>query len=297
MSASVITIVRDRSDHLRRLVDGLRRCDPPADDLVIVDMGSTPPIGNEETCDRNGRLGGAADRPAIRITRVDGVGSLPLAAARNLGADLASSERLIFLDVDCIPAPDLVGAYLAAAPDVVACAPVRYLRDGWSEELADCIDVSALWAVSEAHELRPAPLVDTVDDRYELFWSLSFAVDRELWDLLGGFDEEYVGYGGEDTDLALTARRLGVPLLWLASGTAFHQWHPSADPPTMHLADIVANARRFHTKWLRWPMQGWLAAFADQRLIRWQPEASTIEIVRTSGSPDDAPTSVVVTSG
>lgn len=36
-----------------------------------------------------------------------------------------------------------------------------------------------------------------------------------------------------------------------------------------HLADIVANARCFRSKWGVWPMRGWLRAFADAGLIRW----------------------------
>ena len=281
MNASVITIVRDRPEHLLRLVDGLRRCDPPAEELVIVDMCSTPPV--DLAAFAGSGLEAVPARPSIRIIRLDGVAAVPLAAARNLGAAVAAAERLIFLDVDCIPAPDLVGAYLAAPPGVVACAPVRYLQADWAVGLDDGADASALWTRSEAHELRPAPSVDIVDDRYELFWSLSFSVDRRLWGRLGGFDEVYVGYGGEDTDLAFTARELDVPLLWLAAGTAFHQWHPSPEPPTTHLADIVANARRFHSKWSHWPMQGWLAAFAARGLIRWEPGMAIVEVVGAAG--------------
>ncbi|MGU3330967.1 glycosyltransferase family 2 protein, partial [Methylobacterium mesophilicum] len=40
---------------------------------------------------------------------------MPLAAARNRAAEAAARDLLVFLDVDCIPASGLVGAYAASA--------------------------------------------------------------------------------------------------------------------------------------------------------------------------------------
>ena len=104
---------------------------------------------------------------------------------------------------------------------------------------------------------------------YELFWSLNFAVTRQTWEEVGGFDESYVGYGAEDTDLGFRARALGVPAWMVCGAEAYHQHHGSAGPPREHLHSIVANARRFHDRWGQWPMEGWLQAFAEQGLVRW----------------------------
>ncbi|WP_300342830.1 galactosyltransferase-related protein [Nesterenkonia sp.] len=48
----------------------------------------------------------------------------------------------------------------------------------------------------------PPPGEIRCTDDYELFWSLSFAVRREVFDQIGGFDAGYTGYGAEDTDFA-----------------------------------------------------------------------------------------------
>ena len=55
---------------------------------------------------------------------------------------------------------------------------------------------------AEPHPARPRPAADDgpAADDLRLFWSLSFAVDAARLGRVGGFDEAYVGYGGEDTD-------------------------------------------------------------------------------------------------
>ena len=265
MSAlSVLTIVRNRQTHLDQLVEGLRRSDRRPDELVIVDMSDTP-------------VTMAAADFAIRIERLDG-GTLPLAAARNRAAALAAFDRLLFLDVDCIPLAACLGRLGEALDheDALLCADIRYLgpgdaAPGWTEP--------ALLAGGASHPARLFPAEGVRrEDNPGLFWSLGFAIRRETFQALGGFDEGYVGYGAEDTDFGVRAAGAGLPLLFVGGAIACHQHHDSHEPPVQHLADIVRNARRFHAVHGWWPMPGWLEAFADMGLIDWQDAA--IEMLR-----------------
>ncbi len=115
----------------------------------------------------------------------------------------------------------------------------------------------------DPHPARPAPPAGAVERATDLrlFWSLSFAVDAATWTAVGGFDEGYEGYGGEDTDFGQRAAAAGVPMWWVGGATAYHQWHPVSSPPVEHLHDVVRNANRFHDTWGWFPMEGWLAAF------------------------------------
>ena len=116
---------------------------------------------------------------------------------------------------------------------------------------------------------------------YEEFWSLSFAVGREVFfGGIGGFDEGFLGYGAEDTDFAFTARERGVPLAWVDEARAFHQHHETYDPPLQHLEDIVSNARRFKEKWGVWPMEGWLSEFAAMGLVAWEQTGEKLSLLR-----------------
>ncbi|GAA0553519.1 hypothetical protein GCM10010172_40070 [Paractinoplanes ferrugineus] len=198
---------------------------------------------------------------------------LRLAAGRNQGARTADAGLLVFLDADCLPGPGLLARYRAAAdahPGALLCGPVTYLPKGVRP-----VDATALPALTAPHAARPAPpdgehVVAGPDD-YRLFWSLSFAVTAPTWDTLGGFDEAYQGYGGEDTDLARTAAAAGVPLVWVGGAHAYHQYHPTSSPPWQHLDDILRNGRLFAERWGSWPMQGWLDAFAEAGAIEPTP--------------------------
>jgi hypothetical protein len=133
---------------------------------------------------------------------------------------------------------------------------------------------------------RPVPADGATQDepRHELFWSLSFAVAPATHARIGGFDEAYTGYGGEDTDYAFRARDAGVPLRWVGGAWAHHQHHPVSSPPREHLHDIVHNARCFRERWGTWPMEGWLGAFLTEGLVRWDPAGDRLEVVHAAAA-------------
>lgn len=252
MIAVVTLTTRERLAHLERQREALQRWAPHARHLLVV-MDD-------------------ADIDHPWVVRVSESGRLPLALARNRGAAEAierGADVLAFLDVDCIPGPDMVGRYADAVVrhDALTCGMVTYLPPAPPGGYR----LDALTA--DPHPARPAMAgkaqAYASDDEYRLFWSLSFALSPGRWRQIGGFCEDYRGYGGEDTDFGFRARAAGVPMLWLGGADAYHQHHPVTDPPWQHLGDIVRNARLFHSRWGVWPMDGWLRAFADAGAIRW----------------------------
>lgn len=287
---ALVTLAHGRHDHLRGMLGGLGGGSRRPDDLVVVAMDDG----------EVGRVAAAHAPPSthlhvVPVARTDG--GLPLAAARNAGARRAAeagADLLVFLDVDCIPSASLVGRYADASASsasegpVVLSGAVHYLparrrgqRAYGPQDLAR----------SHPHPARPAlvgPVVEAADD-VRLFWSLSFAVTTGDWDRVGGFDEGYVGYGGEDTDFAMRLASAGGQLRWVGDAVAYHQHHPVQDPPYGHLEDIVRNANRFWDRWGWYPMEGWLDAFAAQGLVtqtgrppRWVPTAGAGSDVRSA---------------
>lgn len=263
-TVAVVTLAHGRRHHLanqhRMLALGSRR--PDLYTVVAMDDDAIAP---------------RTDRGLARdVVRVDvGPEGLPLAAARNRGvahAIDAGADVVVLLDVDCLPGFDLVAAYADAArtlPDRLWSGPVTYLEPGI------VVDHPAeLAAYDDPHPARPAPSPGEVLPSTDpsLFWSLSFAVTPATWARIGGFDEAYVGYGGEDTDLAYRTIAAGVDLWWLGSARAYHQHHPVSAPPVEHVDAILRNGRIFHRRWGTWPMLGWLTAFERLGLVRREGE-------------------------
>ncbi len=268
MTISVLTLTRDRSTHLRNLLQGLARSTRLPDECVVVHMNEpAAPIADWPfPCHHH-----VYQHPDI---------DLPLAQARNLAAKQAQGDLLIFLDVDCIPAKSMVSAYETGAQQVqgITLANVRYLN----QPLATYWTEAALMSQSRPHpQRRVSPVTPLIrEPDYGLFWSLSFALERSLFERMGGFSDCYQGYGAEDTDFAWKARVRRVPLYWVPDALAFHQYHGSTVPPWQHFESIINNARIFHQRWGEWPMTSWLTAFARAGYIEWTAASRHIEVVR-----------------
>lgn len=253
-SVAVVTVAHGRHDHLALQQASIGRSIRRPDEPVVVAMDDPELV----------RRGIArADTGTTPL-------GLPLARARNLGARHAldlGADVLVFLDVDCVAGPQLVEAYadaVADEPGTVWSGPVTYLPPPPSGGY----DLDALPHLDDPHPARPAPPVGvrTKDADPDLFWSLSFACSAAAWERTGGFCEEYVGYGGEDTDFGRLIGVAGLGLGWVGSARAFHQWHPVSRPPVEHVVDIVRNAELFRSRWGEVAMLGWLRAFEEQGL-------------------------------
>ena len=247
---AVVTTTYARDAHLHRQRVGL--ADDPPFLHVVVGMGERPD------------LPAVSGGPPTTVLQIPVPASgLPLAAARNAGAVAAldaGAELLVMLDVDCIPGPRMLGNYERAAGTVsgpaLLCGPVSYLPPAPARGYPR----TGLSELASPHPARPAPPDGQLwaETRYELFWSLSFAVTSTTWTRLGGFCEDYTGYGGEDTDFAFTAAAAEIPLYWVGGALAHHQHHPPTRTTPGRTAEIIRNARLFRARWGWWPMSGWL---------------------------------------
>ncbi|PWD49935.1 glycosyltransferase [Serinibacter arcticus] len=258
MTAVVTLASLARLDHVERQQERLAREDPEVL-RVLVWLDPTPAPAH------------LAAR-ALTLHVPPGGHGLRLAAGRNRGvaaAVAAGHDLVVLLDADCVPGPAMLKRYVEASarhPRSLLCGPVTYLPEGVRVDPAT--DLAALTA---PHPARPDPepgtTVVAADEDYALFWSLSFATTTAGWEAFGGFDEAYEGYGGEDTDVAFRARAVGVPLVWVGGAHAYHQHHATSAPPWQHLDDILRNGALFARRWGRWPMEGWITAFAQAGAI------------------------------
>ncbi len=271
-TVSVVTLAKGRPDHLRNLVLGLSRQAHPPVELIVAVM-------QDETYELP-----AAPFPIRQIVIADG--HLPLAAARNAAARAATSEMLVFLDMDCIPASTLIADYACGLTELdgLLMGEVLYLPAGATRKGWRCEDFAAV-AVKHSDRRGPPPKGLERCGDYRCFWSLNFAIRRTTFLAVGGFDERYSGYGGEDTDFGKALEGKSIPIAWMKGGLAYHQYHRHHMPPIHHLDSVVRNAQLFEAKWGYRTMGHWLHAFRLMGLID-DTAGAPIRILRRPDADD-----------
>jgi validoxylamine A glucosyltransferase len=139
------------------------------------------------------------------------------AAARNLGVRTSTGSLLLFLDGDMVPDPDLVAAHLAHHVEGIAFFGYRrHYPIDLVQRFPGALDYASL-----RHASYPDPRLAhyTVWERPELFrhfLSCNCSVPADIFCALGGFDERYEGWGGEDIDLGwrLVKSSVSIYPLW-----------------------------------------------------------------------------------
>ena len=286
---SVITTCYGRNTHLYNLLSALANSSTPPAEVIIVNDDADPK-----------RLASYA----LNIVQIpttnkgkDTQARFDIGHNRNVGAAHASFDALIFLDVDCLVAVDSIAglsAKLMAHPEALLMGQPKYLTrpltQAESAQLAagtlgdaplDTLSVYNPYRPNFTHDDAIAPAAMTQTQDFGAFWSLCFAITRQQFDALGGFDTDYIGYGAEDTDFAFLARARGMPF-YLTAEVVYHQQHGVYRPPLNHLDSIIVNANRFYDKWQHWPMGGWLGEFQALGLIDWQDtQTQPITVLRT----------------
>ncbi len=127
-------------------------------------------------------------------------------ANRNCGAAHAEAELLVFLDDDCIPDRNLIAIYRDAAMrnPAVGVFEGRISATGKAAGFADAI---------------PA------NETGGYLWSCNFAIRRDLFVKVNGFDERYPFAAMEDVDLHLRVKKHSE-VLFLPNARVWHEPEP-----------------------------------------------------------------------
>lgn len=165
---------------------------------------------------------------------------------RNRAAAVARGELLVFLDGDCIPRPRFVAAHaLAATPRCMMRGSRALLSERFTARiLAERIPVHA-WSARSWVRARARGDVNRLSGLIPMPWSRRVGSPRHEWRsvrtcnlalwrhdflTLNGFDERFVGWGYEDSDLAIRGLNDGLRVRRAGpASTVLHLWHREND--------------------------------------------------------------------
>ncbi|MBI4003359.1 MAG: glycosyltransferase [Nitrospira defluvii] len=179
-------------------------------EIIIVDDGSTD--GTPEYIERYVKNWGP-EQPRLRVMRQAHQGP---AAARNLGAEAAQGEFLLFTDADCVPHLDWIKEMVAPfqSPSIAA------VKGAYKTKQRSLV---ARFAQAEFEaryrQLAAAEYVDVV-------FSYSAGFRREIFRTIGGFDTSFPVADNEDTDLSYRVATAGYKIKFNPAAIIYHQ-HPA----------------------------------------------------------------------
>jgi GT2 family glycosyltransferase len=213
-AVTVVCATHQRRAAVARLLDALagQTCDPASFEVVVVADGSN-----------DGTLEFVESHRAPFALRGAWQENAGRAAASNHAIALARGELLVILDDDMVASPGLVAAHLAAH----AGGEPRFVMGPAPVELPDDPRPFLRYMATTRNEhyarLAQPGHVFHVRDLY----SGNASVRRDVLLGVGGFDERYRSYGGEDVDLALRLQDAGVAFGFSSEAVASERYEKS----------------------------------------------------------------------
>ncbi|WP_193045163.1 glycosyltransferase [Mycolicibacterium baixiangningiae] len=178
----------------------------------------------------------------ITVVRQDDLG-FRAAAARNLGAAATDAAVLCFLDADTVPEPGYLRAITrlpARLPDALVVGRRRYAHlDALPGDVAPQPLPEPRW-LSDAYTAT-GNLLHLDHRSYRYVISSVMCCSADLFTDIAGFDESFVGYGGEDWEFAHRALAGGAVLHHAPDAVAWHHGPDWAGRDVPHRA-AVKNA-------------------------------------------------------
>lgn len=256
----IVVVTYNSGQHIDNLLRNIPAAlGPQQGRVVVVDNGSVD--------DTRARVRLTSDVRLIESTNIG------YAAGLNLG--IRSCERstyVLVVNPDCVLEPDSVSRLVEglAQPGVGICVPV--VRDGRGRRVDSLRrEPTLLRAVglnSTGHPLVSEYVKgeEAYTQASEADWALGavMAFRRDLWDVLGGWDESFFLYA-EETDFCLRARDRGWSTVLAPHANVTHFEGGSGRTPRTH-SMLVVNRVRIYARRHRW-LSGaayWMATVASE---------------------------------
>jgi glycosyltransferase involved in cell wall biosynthesis len=249
---SVVVTTYNKERELALVLEAYRHQNFQDFELVVADDGSSP-----ETRTIIEKAKARSSFPIIHSWQEDK--GFRAARSRNLAVSKCRGKILVLTDGDCIPLPDYLAIVQQSYKESCYLAGERYLL---SREEAEPVDnekialgaklyLESLIPDREQKRLRKARRKNRFYRTFRLkirptVMTCNFAISKNDLMKINGFDERYVGWGHEDTDLGRRLRSAGIKSAnELSKGRVLHLWHKTESSFAGRVRDC-ANASYFN---------------------------------------------------
>ncbi len=179
----------------------------------------------------------------------------------NRAVQACSTRYLIFADADCIPHTNYVQAHWehrgscavlcgrrvnltrkiseSLTPRDILCGKLEHFTPG---RLMDAlVGRGDHW--DEGILIRNPTLHGWINYKEPALLGSNFSLEKSLLEEINGFNEDFVGYGGEDTELEYRLRLAGARFFWVRHlAIQYHLYHPASAGSAANLS-VLARTR------------------------------------------------------
>lgn len=233
MAVSIIVSFYKRISHLKFCLDALKQASSHFDEVIVTDDGS-----DADTVRQVDAL--TAGYPFLIRHVWQPKDGFRVAAARNNGVRAAIGDYLVFLDCDMIVLPETLQIHLSSA------RPGKFLAGSkmdLSEAQTQSIFAKGLERVDLEEIYNGIPEDHLKHDHFKFVtrtWRIRlglasprkqtlgghFSLFRKDFESVNGYDEQFVGWGGEDIDLGIRLVASGIyGRSIIRSARTLHLWH------------------------------------------------------------------------
>jgi O-antigen biosynthesis protein len=213
---SVIVLTYNSADYIEKCLQSLAESRRLPEEIIIADNASadgTIPLTRQ-----------IASESSLAIQIVELGRNLGCAGGNNAGVRNSTGEVLIFLNPDTEVTPSLIGELidpiLQDPKTAVTGAKIYYPGTRKLQHAGGFIHPNGMTEHFGAGEED----IGQFDEQREVHYvtGAGFAVRRDVFQELGGFDEDYFPAYFEETDLCMRARKAGYRVLYVPSAVLYH---------------------------------------------------------------------------
>lgn len=221
---SVVILAYGAEPWLERSVRAALSSQEVEAEVVLVDNGCT-----------DGTVERVQDLPGVSVVRPER--NLGFAGGCNAGGKRARGEVIALVNSDAVVAPEALarmaevalqpGTGIASASIRLADAPTRLNSGGNEIHFLGFAWSGAFGEEASRHSVRREVTGAS---------GAGMAIERELWDRLGGFDEQYFAYH-EDAELSLRCWQQGLRVMYVPDAVVVHRYEFTRNPLKYYLVE------------------------------------------------------------